>query len=308
MEFGPTVGLTGDRRTPPTLIVFWDYDTQWGADRSRLGGGRRTWGALEFPCTDAVLDLHAEWAVPACFAVVGAAARPGRRPYHDPAQIRRIHAAGHEVASHSMRHEWLPALTGAALIETLASSRAAIEDCIGAPVLSFVPPFNQPFDYARAGSISASERREVPGRRTDLPALCRALHATGYRFCRVAYRPWLQRAREWMAGRRLDRPARPVRIEGVTCARVTCPAGFDAPVQSVLERLTSPRDVMIAYGHPHSLHEPGPQHLTPLRSFLRRVRALIDEGRIRVCRPCDLDEVRGRPQAPDIPARLLAAR
>src|SRR5262249_26670813 len=91
-----------------SLVVFWDYDTAWGADRSREPGGPKSWGPLEFEHTERLLELHAEHGVPACFAVVGAAALPGERPYHDPGQIRRIAAAGHEIGSHSFRHEWLP--------------------------------------------------------------------------------------------------------------------------------------------------------------------------------------------------------
>lgn len=172
-----------------TLLFFWDYDTQWGADRTRRSTTPARWGHLEFPCTDELLDLHAAFDIPACFAIVGAAALPGERPYHDPAQIRRIHAAGHEVASHALRHEWLPALDAAALRRTLRESKDALEQCIGAPVVTFVPPFNQPFDYAGGWSFSLAERREAGRRRTTVRRLCEALRETGYRFCRLAYSP-----------------------------------------------------------------------------------------------------------------------
>src|SRR5580693_551116 len=95
---------------PAQLLMFWDYDTQWGGDRSRAGFGPRNWGALDFENTETLLGLHEKFRVPACFAVVGAAALPGVRPYHDPAQIRRIHQCGHEIASHGFRHEWVPGL------------------------------------------------------------------------------------------------------------------------------------------------------------------------------------------------------
>src|SRR5215470_10951843 len=94
-------GPNDGQMTPPGgFMIFWDYDTQWGADRSRSGGGPKSWGALDFENTERLLQLHEQFDIPACFAVVGAAALPGSRPYHDPEQIRRIHQAGHEVASH----------------------------------------------------------------------------------------------------------------------------------------------------------------------------------------------------------------
>ena len=167
-------------------------------------------------------------------AVVGSVALPGDRPYHDPKQVRQIHAQGHEVASHSHRHEWLPGLSPAQLMETLRSSKAALEDCIGSPVRSFVPPFNQPFDYLAGQSISFAERREAGARRTDLQRLCETLGETGYRFCRVAYRPLAQRLREWWAGRRLDRPSRVERIASVTFD------GGDAVIQLLTTRPTTP--------------------------------------------------------------------
>ena len=38
----------GEPEERARLIFFWDYDTQWGGDRSRLPGGRKEWGRLDF--------------------------------------------------------------------------------------------------------------------------------------------------------------------------------------------------------------------------------------------------------------------
>ncbi len=274
--------------TGGTLLLFWDYDTQWGGDRSRSGGGPKAWGPLEFTNTERILEVHAEYGVPACFAVVGAAALAGERPYHDPDQIRRIHAAGHEVGSHAFRHEWLPALGPAALRESLRASRGALEQCVGAPVVTFVPPFNQPFDYLGGASLSLSERREVPHGRTDLPRLCTALRETGYRLARVAYRPLPQRLAERLAGRRLDRPARLTAIRGLACVRLNTPGGFDAPVLAMVERVAREGGIAVVYGHPHSLKGGGPQDERHLVPFLERVRALVREGRLAIALPRDL--------------------
>jgi peptidoglycan/xylan/chitin deacetylase (PgdA/CDA1 family) len=270
------------------LLIFWDYDTQWGADRSRNPRSTRDWGHLDFEHSERLLELHAEHDVPACFAVVGAAALPGARPYHDPAQISRIHAAGHEIASHAFRHEWLPGLHRAELAATLARSRDALEQCIGAPVTAFVPPFNQPFDHLRGGSISLAERREVRRDRTDLARLCEALGNAGYRFCRVSYRPLHVRAAEWLSRRRWDRPERTVRIGGVTCLRLNTPGGFDAPVLAMLERTAADGGLVVAYGHPHSLRAGNSQDERHLVPFLRRSRELARAGALRILRPRDL--------------------
>jgi hypothetical protein len=277
-----------ERRRPGCLLLFWDYDTQWGADRSRLPGGAKTWGRLEFEATDEVLCLLGGYSVPACFAVVGAAALPGERPYHDPAQIRRIHAAGHEVASHSFQHEWVPGLTRPALLDMLRHSKEALEDCVGAPVRTFVPPYNRPMDYAGALAFSLSERREATSERTDLSLLCGALGETGYRFCRVAYRSLPHRLLEYVMRRRIDRPNELIRITGITCARLNAPCGFDERAQAVLRTCADRGGVVIAWGHPHSLHSGNSQDLKHLVRFLGLAASLRREGRLKICRPMDL--------------------
>jgi peptidoglycan/xylan/chitin deacetylase (PgdA/CDA1 family) len=270
------------------LLVFWDYDAQWGAERSRTPGGPKSWGAFESICTERVLELHALYDVPACFAVVGSVALPGDAPYHAPAQIRRIHEQGHEVASHSHRHEWLPELGREALLETLRCSRIALEDCIGTAVRSFVPPFNQPFDYLAGHSISLTERRGAGKTRTDLARLCHALAETGYRFCRVAYRPIAQRLAEWWRGRRLDRPSVLETISGISCVRLNTAGGFDAPVVDMLDRCVDAGGFIVAYGHPHSLHAGGNQDERFLVPFLERVRTHRSSRRLDVVLPSQL--------------------
>jgi GT2 family glycosyltransferase len=268
------------------VMFFWDYDTQWGADRSRLPGPR-DWGHLEFANTDELLDLHAQFAIPACFAVVGAAALPGARPYHDPAQIRRIHAAGHEIASHGFKHEWLPALDRRALLATLRDSKDALEQCIGARVVSFVPPFNQPFDFARAGSISLAERREAGTQRTTLRGLCDALAETGYEFCRVAYAPIAERVGS-LLGRAPRRPVAPVRIGDITCVRIG-PCGFDLDrVDAMCRRATNGAPVVL-YGHPHSLHaDDASQSVQSLRRVLDATATSARSGAMRCLLPAQV--------------------
>jgi hypothetical protein len=275
---------------PATLVFFWDYDTQWAADRPRNPGPSRTWGHLEFENTERLLALHAEYEVPACFAVVGAAALPGERPYHDPAQIRRIHAAGHEVASHSFRHDWLPGLGPIRLQENLRQSKDALEQCIGARVVTFVPPYNQPFDYAAGFSFSLSERMSAGPNRVGLRRLCDALRETGYHVCRVSYRPMHVRIAERLVGRRLDRPVCPESIAGVTCLRLNTPGGFDAGAKAVLTQCVQRGGTTIVYGHPHSLHSGNSQDERWVVPFLREVRDLRSRALIKIVLPKRLNE------------------
>jgi peptidoglycan/xylan/chitin deacetylase (PgdA/CDA1 family) len=274
------------------VVFFYDYDTQWGADQSRSPGGPKKWGHRDFENTEALLELHARYDVPACFAVVGAAALPGPRPYHDPHQIRRIHAAGHEVGSHSFHHDWLPGLNSAALRETLRRSKQALEDCIGAPVTSFVPPFNQPFDYPAGLAVSMAERREAGRSRTGLSALCRALADEGYRFCRVAYRPLPIRLAEMVLRRRIERPSTLKNIAGVACVRINTQVGFADSARRMLQAASERGGIAVAHAHPHSVRTGGPQDVRYLETLLQEVARLRRDGAIDVVLPGELTGAR----------------
>jgi hypothetical protein len=271
------------------MLLFWDYDTQWGADRSRNPDRAPDWGGLEFPNTELILEAHARYGIPACFAVVGAAALPGERPYHDPEQIRRIHEAGHEVGSHSLRHEWLPALGRDELRATLSQSKDALEQCIGAPVTTFVPPFNQPFDYARGWSFSLSERRAVPRDRTDVGRLCATLDEVGYRFCRLAYRELTVRIAERIRGREQYRPSALETIAGVRCVRLNGACGFSDELRETIDGSLDQGGFWVLYGHPHSVSDStSSQSLERLLPFLETLDGWRRSGRVECVRPRDI--------------------
>jgi peptidoglycan/xylan/chitin deacetylase (PgdA/CDA1 family) len=240
----------------------------------------------EFANTERILALLAEREIKSVFACVGAAALPGERPYHDPAQIRRMHAEGHEIGSHSFRHEWLPALDPASLRDALLRSRQALEDCIGGPVGTFVPPWNQPYDYLRVGSLSVSERREVPGRaRTDVPRLCAMLRETGYTFTRLAYRGGVRRIVELLSQKEHPRRAKVATLEGVRYVLLNTPAGFDDPALQMVRRVAREGGIAVVWAHPHSLTADNPQHERYFVPFLDELSALRRQGLVDVVLP-----------------------
>ena len=270
------------------LMLFWDFDAEWGAERSRSTGGPKDWGLQEFRNTERLLDLHAQAGVQACFAVVGAVAQAGERPYHDPALVRRIAGAGHEIASHAMRHEWLPALDRDGLLKVLRESKDALEQCTGQPVRAFVPPYNQPFDFPARGSISLTERRKAGKRRTDLPGLCAGLQASGYGFVRIAYASPLERLRGLLGHKAPFRPVTPEKIHGVTTLRLNSRVGFAQDTLDLVERTMRQGGYALAYGHPHSLSLASVQAEHFLVPFLAQVRAWVSDQRLEVVLPSQL--------------------
>lgn len=270
------------------ILLFWDYDTQWGGDRSRSAGGPKNWGYDEFVNTERLLEMQAEYDVASCFAVVGSAALDGERPYHDPAQIRLMHQMGHEVASHTHRHEWIPGLREDELYETLRSSKDALEQCIGAEVSCLVPPYNQPFDYLGGLSISVSERRQVGKHRVDLRRLCQCLRELDYRFCRVSYRTLSDRIVDRFRAYPIHRPSRLGTIAGIRCVQTNA-CGFDAKAMAVLDRCLEKKGMLVIYGHPHSLSNPTNQQCFEFfEKFLQTTRELRREGKVKFVLPRDL--------------------
>ena len=270
------------------LIIFWDFDAQWGAERSRSGGGTKEWGLREFTNTERLLDLHAQAGIPACFAVVGSVALPGDRPYHDPALIRQISAAGHEIASHALEHEWLPALNRQQLNKMLLDSKDALEQCTGKEVRSFVPPYNQPFDYPARGSFSLSERREAGRQRTDIPGLCQALKDGGYGFARITYTPLQERLMSWVKRSNNHRAFQPEIISGITTLRLGGRAGFKEDALQHVKQAIQTGGYAQVYGHPHSLSGNTGQSEPYFSAFLNQVKAWVEQDLLEIVLPSSL--------------------
>jgi polysaccharide deacetylase family protein (PEP-CTERM system associated) len=64
----------------------------------------------------------------------------GRSAEHNPALVRDIHRAGHEVASHGWSHRRLHLLTSETFREEVRRSKAFLEDLTGAAVVGFRAP------------------------------------------------------------------------------------------------------------------------------------------------------------------------
>ncbi len=84
--------------------------------------------------TGMVLDLFAESGVRATFFTLGWVA------HRHPALIRRIVAAGHEIASHGWDHQRVFTMTAEQFRADLAKARAALEDAGGVAVTGYRAP------------------------------------------------------------------------------------------------------------------------------------------------------------------------
>ncbi|MBX9729849.1 MAG: DUF3473 domain-containing protein [Sphingomonas sp.] len=105
--------------------------------------------------TDAVLALFAESGVKATFFTLGWVAK------RNPALIRRIVAAGHEIASHGWDHQRVFTLSAEQFRQDLLEARMAIEDAAGVAVTGYRAPsfsIDQRTPWAHAELAAAGYR------------------------------------------------------------------------------------------------------------------------------------------------------
>ena len=96
---------------------------QWGEHPSRVAAN-----------TQRCLDLLAEASARGTFFVLGWVAR------RNPALVRRIAEAGHEVASHGMEHDRVEALGPQRFAADVSDARRLLEDACGAAVAGYRAP------------------------------------------------------------------------------------------------------------------------------------------------------------------------
>lgn len=104
---------------------------------ARSGVRREDWQGFATrlgPSVDRVLQALADHQASATFFVLGWVAQ------HEADVVRRIAAAGHEIASHGMEHRMLQRLTPDQFRRELLDSRRMLEDLSGQPVIGYRAP------------------------------------------------------------------------------------------------------------------------------------------------------------------------
>ena len=229
-----------------------------------------------------LLRVLREHDVKATFGVVGQAALPGEPPDNCQEQIQTIHHAGHEIASHSMTHRFLPPLRDDELAEEAAASKRALEMCIGAGVQGFIPPFNRPSHFPRGGAFSISEMFGLAGRgrgRQSISTMLRTLSRAGFTWSRVSFQNTL-----FQLGRRVgvvaERPPMQPFIHHGMVAIPLHQTGFGHGAQALVHRWLGTDLVLTLYGHPNQALAANGQNARELDRFLLELRAVRNEGKL----------------------------
>jgi len=271
------VATTGDGGRTATLAIVWDFDSAQGQVGATYPYHFRSQPLhQELEAVAILRDLGARLDAPMTFATVGFAAEDVPVPFAAHDLLRDLHDGGHEVASHSWRHEWLPHLTTQQLRRSLVRSKVVLERAVGevGAVQGLVPPFNRPMTWLRHGIVRPGDRWAFPpGAGATNDGLLRAAAGAGYGWVRVSMRPLFSRG--------VDPLRAPFREGGVTVVPHHYD-GFDDKAHRLLDQAVERNATFVLTGHPTGLFRPGNEHRDLVVAVLERAAALRDEGKLRI--------------------------
>lgn len=264
--------------TPVALI--WDYDGAIGQVNSSYPYNFHEESLLrEIENVESILNIGRSHDISMTFAITGFTAESGAYPYHFPEQIRSIYSHGHEVASHSWRHEWFPFLQEEQIRRSLARSKKVLEACIGVEgaVRGFVPPFSRPMSWYAKGAVSLGDRVLGPWYRgASLGTLLNYVAGAGYTWCRVAFRPLWRK----VFGDRRQVKREAFQEKGLWCIPQHC-TGFGERALELLESHITTRRALFIVAHPLGLTLPHDENLLKFKRFVDVLGRYRDEQRVR---------------------------
>ncbi|MCC7495972.1 MAG: polysaccharide deacetylase family protein [Bryobacterales bacterium] len=269
------------------ITLCFDYDSPAGYRESFRMRDTDPWA--DYKGTEALLKVLADYSVPATFAVVGEAVLAGTIPVHCPEQVREIHAAGHEVASHSMHHKFIPPMSYSELMQDATDSRRVLEDCIGAPVTGFVPPFNRPMHFPRRFAPSVSEMLGLHRRgfgKQSIPSMLAALREAGFLWSRVSFSDKLHRTLELTGLARPHRPEQPFLESGVLAIPANV-MGFGDAARTLVRALIHTDLLVTLCAHPNQAHCDNDENIDRLDSLLSELKPARESGLVTFQRMCD---------------------
>ena len=174
------------------IILIWDFDGPIGQVNSTYPYNFNFSNfEIEINNVKNLLKILDDYKIKCCFAITGFSAEKGVFPYTFPNLIKEIQNKGHEIASHSWRHEWLPLFKVNQIDKSLKRSKLALERAIDnqQEVVGFVPPHNRPMSWIQRGAFSLGDLGLFPffklGNNQSVISL---LKQNDYRWIRVSYK------------------------------------------------------------------------------------------------------------------------
>lgn len=173
-----------------TITIIWDFDGPIGQINSTYPYNFSANGFREEQDNVAeILETLRKFNVTTCFAITGFSAEESAEPFMLSNLIQTISNYGHEIASHSWRHENFSKLNEKQAIKSLKRSKYILENLTGKEIEGFVPPHNRPMTWWRKGRFSIGDARSFPFQMTgDVNGIIELAKQAGYKWMRVSGR------------------------------------------------------------------------------------------------------------------------
>lgn len=250
------------------MAISFDYDSPAGYSQS--------FHMCDYPLdadqegTDVILKVLADYDIKVTFGIVGQVVLAGKPPEHCSEQIRAVHKAGHEIASHSMSHRFLPAMSRTQMYSDVATSKQALESCIGASVRGFIPPFNRPMHFPSRGAFSISEVLGFHGRgigRQSIETMLRILRTAGFGWCRVSFENKFCQLMGLLGLATKNKPTQPFILYDMVAIPLHC-TGFGEESRLFIRRFLESDLILAIYGHANQALSDNEQSAKELAGFL----------------------------------------
>lgn len=270
---------------PAFLLMIWDYDSALGQINSQLPYNfHYTPIYQEIENVENILYLCKEHKFKMTFACLGFAAEPGNLPFNNPEQLKKIFDEGHEIASHSWKHEWFPYLTDSQVYKSLERSKNSLEKCLGKSntVHGFVPPHSRPMSWYRKFSFSLGDRGLYPFHKgADLGFVIKQLSQLNYAWCRVlkSYKPLWKK----ITNRKSDEiNFKKWEIHNNVICVPQHYTGFDEGALKYLHKAVELEEAAVIVGHPAALSRNGSESRDNFNIFMNEAIRYGLDGRLEV--------------------------
>ena len=265
------------------LFIIWDFDAAIGQINSTYPYNyHEELIYKEISNVEGILKKAKKYDIQMIFAITGFSAEAGVFPFHIQELIRNIHQDGHEIASHSWKHEWLPFLEKKQLTKTLHRSKLALEKCIGHEniVNGFVPPFSRPMSWLKKGAISFGDRALGPFFKVnDMGKIIKEVSINKYSWIRVSYVPLYEKF--FFKNGNKDLSRKWFYENQVLCVPNNY-VGFDQGAESLIKLGIEKETDIVISGHPSGLSRPGKESVENFDSFLKFILKKRDEKLLKI--------------------------
>ena len=174
------------------IILIWDFDGPVGQINATYPYNFHYESLIsEINHVKCLLEIFDTYAVKSCFAITGFSGEKGMYPFNFPELINEIASRGHEVASHSWKHEWIPKFSKKQIEKSIVRSKKTLEEAIekSETVCGFVPPHNRPMTWWQRGAFSWGDQFMFPiSKMGNVEELITLLYINKYKWIRISYK------------------------------------------------------------------------------------------------------------------------